>query len=327
MRNSLKRMLCLLLVLVLAASMAACTSGGSDETTAATTAATTAPTGAPTLPDVTVDNPVTYFSLSMGESYDAARSLAAYPDESGQLYVEYVGEVKKVGAVDMKLMHNITQKLEESGLAELNGAESYESGEAFASMYITYADTTYIAANYGGVVAEEFMSGYGVMEDFFRELTASMEVYVPQPLVTGQVDETQLNALMEIMEGSGLEPLDSFMISEVVKDEFFAYTLGLTGDEGITAGTTCSAMMMTTPYGITVVTVEDAASIAAVRADFENNLNWQKWVCVIPTNALIAQKDNMVLCLMGSDDLFAKTEAAITAAGWTEITTFENPNA
>jgi hypothetical protein len=83
--------------------------------------------------------------------------------------------------------------------------------------------------------------------------------------------------------------------------------------------------MMTSAYSLVIVTVEDAANIASVRADFEANLAWGKWVCVRPTGALIAQKDNMVICLMGMNDSYTETEAAITAAGWTEIATFTDP--
>jgi hypothetical protein len=52
-----------------------------------------------------------------------------------------------------------------------------------------------------------------------------------------------------------------------------------------------------------------------------------KWVCVAPTDALVAVKDNMVLCLIGADQLFELTSAGVEAAGWTVVETLENPNA
>lgn len=51
-----------------------------------------------------------------------------------------------------------------------------------------------------------------------------------------------------------------------------------------------------------------------------------KWVCVIPSNALIAENGNMVLCLMGSDTMYSQTAEAIEAAGWSNIATFDNPD-
>ena len=40
---------------------------------------------------------------------------------------------------------------------------------------------------------------------------------------------------------------------------------------------------------------------------------------------MTATKGNMVLCLMATDDAFTGTAAGIEAAGWTTVTTLENP--
>jgi len=83
---------------------------------------------------------------------------------------------------------------------------------------------------------------------------------------------------------------------------------------------------MTTAYSLVIVTLEDASKAEAVSGDFESNLDWRKWVCVAPSNALIAQKDNMVLCLMAGDSLYTQTLTGIEAAGWTVTKTLENPD-
>ena len=132
--------------------------------------------------------------------------------------------------------------------------------------------------------------------------------------------------MQEIVNNSGMEGLDALAISDIALDEYFAFTAGLSSTDGITAGASCAAMMMTTPYSLVIVKLDDAANIEAVRSDFEASLDWQKWVCVIPSNALIAQKDNMVLCLMGSDSLYTYTAASIENAGWTNITAIDNPD-
>jgi hypothetical protein len=85
-------------------------------------------------------------------------------------------------------------------------------------------------------------------------------------------------------------------------------------------------MMMTTAFSLVVVTVEDEANIGAVRADFEANMDWRKWVCVQPTGAVIAQKGNMVICVMTMDETYSQVKGAINASGWTEVATFENPD-
>ena len=48
------------------------------------------------------------------------------------------------------------------------------------------------------------------------------------------------------------------------------------------------------------------------------------WVCVMPSNALVAVKDNMVLCLVAADELYAMTASGIESTGWTVVETLEN---
>ena len=113
--------------------------------------------------------------------------------------------------------------------------------------------------------------------------------------------------------------LDAFQIVDVPLDDAFTYMMGLSSMEGIASGPSCSAMMITTPYALSIVTVEDEGYVADVQADFLEHLDWTKWVCVMPTDAMVARKGNMVLCLMGADDLYNQTAAAITANGWTDV--------
>ena len=85
-------------------------------------------------------------------------------------------------------------------------------------------------------------------------------------------------------------------------------------------------MMMTTADSLVIVTLEDASKAEAVANDFENTMDWRKWVCVAPSHALLAQKDNMVLCLMAGSDLFLQTQSGVEAAGWNVTKTLENPD-
>ena len=64
----------------------------------------------------------------------------------------------------------------------------------------------------------------------------------------------------------------------------------------------------------------------AVCEDFETTMDWRKWVCVVPSNAMIATKDNMVLCLMGSDQIYTLTAPSIEATGWNVYVTLGNPD-
>lgn len=315
----MNRLIALVLALLMSLSLAACTAAPAGTTAPAETVPATLPTFSET------ENPVTFFSLTLGESYESIRSMTVFDNEDGTVHVEYVGEVKKVGTMDADIFHGITAALADSGLTELNGQEVWSEGEANGSMYIAYADETYLTANFGGEIPQAYTDGYAKMDEFFRMLTASIPEYVPQPVVMGEVEEPLLTELLSIINGSGMKDTDMFTIGSVAKDEYFAYTLGLSADTGIASAAQCAPMMMTTAYSLSMVKLEAGADIDAVCADFAGNVDWMKWVCVMPNNALVAVKDDLVLCLVAEGQLYALTAIGIEAAGWTVVETLENP--
>lgn len=323
----MKKLICMLLAFALVFSLAAC--GPKDPVE---DPATEPSTDAPSENEQPTENEqpafesdITYFQLSYMEG-ENIKNLTAYPNEDGTAYVEFVGTEKKIGNLDVSVLETIADELAKTALPALNGMSEYAEGDVYASMYISFADETMLSADFGGTAPQEFIDGYAAMEACFAALTADLAVYVPELGVMGEVNPDGLAAMQEIMNGTGFTDLDNYSVSDVALDEYFADTVGLTGSTGIANATLCSAMMMTTPYSLVIVTLEDAANIDAVRADFAANINWQKFVCVIPSDALIAQKGNMVLFLMGSDALFESTKTAIENAGWLEIEGFTNPD-
>lgn len=322
----MKKLIALLMSLTMVAMMAACSTGNNEATDPVVSdPVETQPTE--TNSDVTVENTVTFFSMSMGENFDSILTMSAMPNEDGTIFVEYVGAVKKIGNLDATVMDGIAAELAKTELATLNGAEEYGEGEANASMYIEFADGTVLTANYGGTIAEAFVTGYNAMDTYFQALTADIEVYVPQPMVMGSVDETLLTSLLAIINGSGLPNADGIAISGVaIDDEAFGYMAGLTSADGIVAAANAAPMMMSQAYSLVVVTLAENTDAEAVAKDFENNIDWRKWVCVAPTNALIAVKDNMVLCLQAADAMYTMTVDGITADGWTTVNELTNPD-
>ena len=314
------------LVLLFALLLSACGKPAAPaETTTPHTEAATEPTVGVTAP-AEVENPVTFFSLSLGENYDKIQSLTAYANEDGTVHVEYVGDEKKVGDFDPIFFHGIAAAFEASGLAALNGQDVYAEGDANGSMYVEFADGTAATVGYSGSIPEAYTQGYAAMDAYFQSLVVNLPVYVPQPLVMGEVEPALLDAMTQILNGAGIENLDTFAISQLPLDDTFSFAAGLSGTDGITGAVSCAPMMMTTAYSLVIVTVEDASKAEAVAADFESNLDWRKWVCVAPSNALLARKDNMVLCLMAGGDLFGQTQLGIEAAGWTVTKTLKNPD-
>lgn len=320
----MKRLLALLLAAMMLLSLAACNqkTDPADPSTDTSETGSTEPGTQTTYP--VTDNPVVFLSLSLGQDYENIHSITVMANQDGTAHVEYVGEVKKVGDLDANVFHGITAALENSGLAALNGQDVYSDGMANGSMFVEFADGTCISAGFGGEIPEGYSQGYAVMDAFFAQITAALPVYVPQPAIIGPVDPMLLDEVTAILEGSGLQNPDAFTISHVEKDEYFAYTLGLSGDQGIRSAVSFAPMMMTTAYSLVIVSLEDGVNRQDIANDFLQNLDWQKWVCVAPTNAMIAAKGNMVLCLMAADVLYTQTADGIAAAGWTVVKVAEN---
>lgn len=319
----MKRILALLIALAMLLSLAGCTQPEAPDTPTETTP--TGESGIPTVPTYPdSDNPVTFLSLSLGENYEDIRYISVTANEDGTVRVEFVGDVKKVGDLPGYIFNGITATLEESGLTALNGQEVWSDGEANGSMYIEFADGTYLTASFSGEIPESYSQGYSVMEDFFTAATASLPVYVPQATILGQVNPMLLDEVNAIAEAGGIQNLDSYTISTVAKDESFAYTLGLSSDEGIGEAVSFAPMMMTSAYSLVIVTLEEGTDRKDICTDFLENLDWSKWVCVAPTHALIATKGHMVLCLMAADQLYEQSAAGVKAAGWDVFKVLEN---
>lgn len=314
-------------LLMLTAIFCGCAQTQPEETTLPVPETTEPTTVPPTLPEFQEqENPITYFYLSMGEDYENVRYMMVSSVEAERCQVEYVGQEKKVGDFETDIFHGVTEAFHSSGLEALHGKDVYEEGNANGSMYVEFADGTAAAVGFGGKIPEEFVKGYEKMDVFFQMLTAALPVYVPQPIVMGEVSEDLLGETMEILQGSGIEALDAFTVSQLPVDEYFAFSAGLSSEEGIADAVMVAPMMITTAYSLVIVRLEDTKKAEAICEDFEQNLDWRKWVCVAPSSAVIAMKGDMVLCLMTHEALDSGTPAGIRQAGWTEVKTLTNPD-
>lgn len=318
----MKKILSVLSLVLALAVLCACT-GKLPEQTTAPAATETEQTEAPTIPSFAEQkNPIRYFSLSMGENYENILRMDVFANENGTVHVEYVGEEKKVGDFDANIFHGITEAFRSSGLEALNGKDTFGEGEANGSMYVEFTDGTMVMAGFSGTIPEAYAKGYEAMDRFFAELTAGLPVYVPQPMVIGEVEETLLKETLEILQGSGIEALDAFTVTQIQS----AFEAGLSSYEGIGGGVSVAPMMITTAYSLVIVRLEDAKNLDAVCADFEKNIDWRKWVCVAPNSALIATKGDLALCLVTHEDPGTGTARGILQAGWTEVKSLKNPD-
>lgn len=332
-RMTLNRKVALLLALTFV--LAGCAVSKSDSTTEATdvpenTTVLLAPDDSGVSGDDTTlpegAGSIRFFSVNLDRTGTDNRYLMAYPNEDGTVYVEYVGDVKKIGTnMDAAVLERITEAVVQSGLVQLNGRNEYVDAGPVGSAYLEFSDGSYISVSFTGHVPQEYMDAYAQLDACFQAVTADLDAYVPVPVVMDGVDEAALAELLQILENTGIKELDMFSIGDVLKDDAFAYVMGLSSADGIAVGTSCSAMMITTPYSMVIATLEEGADVQTVRNDFMTNLDWQKWVCVMPTGALVAQKGNMVICLMGADDWYQRTVQAIADCGWENLEAVDSP--
>ena len=320
----MKKLTALLLAMLLVFSLVAC-GNNSEPTEPATEPPTEAPTAAPTEPvDV-----ISSLSLILQENADNQKSLNVITNEDGTIYVQMYADVIKKANLPADAMQTITVALDNSGLKALDGQNVYgENQDIVCSMFVDCGDDVYVMADVIGEIPEAFATGYAAMEACIAELMADVPEYIPAPVVNGNIAENDMASLQAILDGMILENPESFVIENVATDdaEMFAYMTGLPTADGVATAVKFASQIMTSAYSVVIVTLEDGANAETVAKSFEDNIDWLKWVCVQPDSAAIATKDNQVLCLLGSAEIFTQTVTAMDAAGWTPVSTLENPN-
>lgn len=326
----MKKVLALFLAALLLLSCAACGEQKADPTTEPTTEATeptteaTEPTTDATEPttEATGDKQATFVQLSISEEDMSFVSITAYDEGDGNAYVEYSAvDEKKVGTLDLAALNTIAAAVESSKLMELKDQSVYEDGMASAAMYVSYADESFLTADFTGTIPQEFRDGYAEVEAVVRQLMAEIPVYVPRPMVDGEPNAEALQEMEAILDASGAEPLDMFMLSDIPMDDSFTAMMGLSKTDGITAGLSCAHMMSAVAFSCSIATADSEASVKAIADDFAANIQWDRWICVSATDAMIATKGTQVLCLVTTGDLYTQISTAATASGWTVVET------
>lgn len=316
----MKKILALLLATLLLFACTACGDQPVEPTTEPTTEATPEATEPTT--EGNADRTATYIQLSISEEDGSYVSLTAYEDE-GMAHVEFMGEERKVSTFDLTLLDEIAAEVEKK-LKSLDGEHLYEDGSASASMYVSYSDDTFLAADFTGNIPQEFRDGYAAVESYFRQLMKDVPVYIPRPMVEGEPNPDALKELETILENSGAEPLDMFMIWDVPMDNAFADIMGLSKTDGIVAGLNCSPQMTAVAFSCAIATAENEDAVADIAEDFASNIRWDWWVCVTATDAMVATKGTQVMCLVATGDLYTQISEAAEDAGWTVVKTLKN---
>lgn len=302
----MKKLFALLMILAVLLSFAACkeTEISSVETTAA----------------VEEQTPVQLIRLSLTDETEGERSIYAYVDEEGQVYVEYVGEEQKTGILDASSLAGITQKVEEADFASMNEENVYNEGPAAASFYIYYGEDNFVGGGYTGTsedIPQAFIDAYGKMDSYFKQLIENAETYVSADNIAENVDPDVKSELLKIFAASDSALAEKLVVEDVLWDEDFYSNTGLTSDYGLVNATRCSNMRIPTNYSFVLVTLEDSSYINGVASDFKANDGWFQLPEAPEYTSYIAYKGNLVLCVIGEGDLYNQTVSAIGKCDWT----------
>ena len=143
-------------------------------------------------------------------------------------------------------------------------------------------------------------------------------------MIDSDVDPDMAEEMEAILYASGVEGLDSFYVSNVAMDDSFNYMMGLSKADGITSGVSCGNLVMSMAFSCVVAVAENEDAVAGIVDDFAANIDWNRWICVSATDATIATKGNLVLCLVTTGDYYNMFTSGIEASGWTVVKTLAN---
>lgn len=325
----MKKLCILLLAFAFLLTFASC-AGAPDETqgtetTAAsgTSAQATTETTTVTPPLEEAENPITYLNIYCTGA-DGVQRYVSFSARNGGFDLEYQGDVKKVAPFEGESSAFLDAAFLRSALADFNGQVAYDSEGAYASLYVQFEDNTYVTADFSGTIPERFLTGYQIMEAEVAAFMQNVPIYVPKPLVVGNVNADALAEIEAIVKSAGYAAPDGFYISDIPLDEFFEMKTSLSSQEGIVNATELGPCMQPSAFSLIIVTVENETHVDALHKDFASDIPWNKWVCVSADNAAIARKGNMVLCLLSSGNLYESTVTALTKEGWTLLETLTN---
>lgn len=273
--------------------------------------------------EITSENSITY--LSMYLDGDRNVTINAKKDDDGTIIIEYYGDEDKVGAVDESVWAKLTEEIMKTDLATLHRANEDTEGDDCARMHIELKDGTMLTAEFDGEIPEAYINGFNAMEDVFKEITSAMPVYVQEINVVGDVDESIKGAVCDIL--SALGGLNGYKIVGPNEEKGLAELVGLPNVNNITVGAKASLAVEVIPYYLSVVVAKDASNVNDICADFETGINWGTWEDNIPEGAAIATKDNMVFCLIGSQDSYKFAINKAVELGWNVVKEIPNPNA
>lgn len=283
---------------------------------------------------------ISTLSVSYGENMDDMLNFNLIPaEEAGKFLLSLMeGNDLIRGTVDNALMDTLTQIYTEADLADLNEQNEYGTGDAVASLDVTFADDSFFSCSFGGdKIPEKLNQTLASMKDAVKKATETMEPYraaVEYDEGVNADDKAALEAVFAHLSNLALENTAGM---GVPAGEEYAFAIGIDTEnekfqsvaETVSAAaantTVVQNMMSTVPHHLVLFTLNDGADAAALQKTLLDNIGWRKWVCVDPDLALTATKGNYVLFGLTLADINAELAPALEAEGWTITNTVENP--
>lgn len=134
------------------------------------------------------------------------------------------------------------------------------------------------------------------------------------PLNTYENMETLIN---DIYKESGME-LDSLETTEIDLNDEYAITsyTGLEDVSEIDMVVVSESMISIEPYSLVLVKVKDSIKIEEIKEKMVNNIDMRKWVCVNADVVYATNHNDVIIMIMGTEDLAkAQFDAFLSLVG------------
>ncbi len=257
-------------------------------------------------------DPVTYALLRVQRPGESDRVLNVWTEEEGA-GVSCQTDSRKEGVFEADALSAVAAALEEAGMGRFDGTNETGDEGGSAQMQVEFESGETWSADWSGIVPEDFEAAFEEAAEFFEALTAEMPDYEMTFRLEGSVDPALMEEIRAIYGGT--VSFSELWVGDAGGEN--AARLSLPDTSPVLAAAICAPETGAEPYELQIVRLAPGEDPEDVAKSFEENVDWDKWVCVAPNTGWIGIKGDMVLCALGNSDA-TDTAKSAREQGWRE---------
>ncbi len=268
------------------------------------------------------DKPIHYFYLRLGPMDGSEKAISAADLTDGTCKVYVNGSERREGLYTDAVLDAVARVLAGFDLAPLDADVSSEDRSAAGCLSIVFTDGNRVSANFE-TIPDEAVTLYDALAPMFAKLAEDLPLYRRTPTVSEAVDPAILREARYLLYL--LDP-DCERTLHITR-HFYPNDAGLSPDtEGVAATATCS-VSDENPVFCSFARAEDPARLPAVCEDYKNHIAWDFSDKGTATDAVIATKGDLVICVVSKGEIFTAFRDILKEAGWREAEVIKNDSA